>query len=286
MRTVADALREAEQTLTGAGIEGARFEATLLLGHVMGHSRAQLIAALSDPLSEEQVEKFAELTARRAQREPLQYLRGYAPFLDFELEVGPGVLIPRPETEGLVARAIELWDPAVGSWAVDVGTGSGAIAIALARAHPEGRVLGIDCSTEALQMASRNAERLGVKSRVPLVQGDYLRALDLAPDDIGIIVANPPYIAHNDEVDPEVRHHEPREAWSPGPTGLEGYQRIIPEAAALLRPGRCLVFEIGHGQEDIISGIFDACGGWETPTADPDYRGMPRVLWAQKAQGS
>jgi release factor glutamine methyltransferase len=281
--TVADALRNAEQRLTEAGIEGGRFEATLLLGHVLGHSRAQLIAALSDPLTGEQVDRFAELTERRAQREPLQYLRGYAPFLDFDLEVGPGVLIPRPETEGLVQRAIELWDPAVGSWAVDVGTGSGAIAIALARAHPKGRVLGIDCSTEALQMAARNADRLGVKSRVPLVKGDYLRALDLPPDDIGIIVANPPYIAHDDEVDPEVRHHEPVESWSPGPTGLEGYERIIPEAAALLRPGRCLVVEIGHGQEDIIGGIFDACGGWETPTADPDYRGMPRVLWAEKA---
>jgi len=284
--TVAVALHDAQQRLEEAGIEGARFEATLLLGHVLGHSRAQLIAALSDPLTEEQMAQFGELTERRAQREPLQYLRGRAPFLDFEVEVQPGVLIPRPETEGLVARALQLWDPAHGRWAVDVGTGSGAIAIALARAQPEGWVLAVDCSPTALNAAAANADTLGVRRRVALVRGNFLRALDLAPADIGVIVSNPPYVADNDEVDAEVRHHEPREAWAAGPTGLEAYERIIPEAADLLRPGRNLVLELGHGQEEAVRALFHKGGGWDEPTVDLDFQGISRVLAVRRTKGS
>lgn len=283
---VGGALREAEIRLAQAGIEGARLEATLLLGHVLGHSRAQIIAALSDRLSQDQLGRYTELVERRAQREPLQYLRGRSPFLDFELEVGPGVLIPRPETESLVERALELWDPAEGRWAVDVGTGSGAIAIALARARPDGLVMAVDRSVTALDTAAANADRLGVRNRVALVRGDFLRALDLSPDDIGIIVSNPPYVAADDPVDDEVRHHEPHAAWCAGPTGLEAYQRIIPEAAALLRPGRWLVLELGAGQENTVRGFLDRAGGWHEPTVDADYRGIPRVLATQRTGSS
>lgn len=283
---VGGALREAELRLAQAGIEGARLEATLLLGHLLGHTRAQIIAALSDPLSRHQLDGYHELVARRAQREPLQYLRGRAPFLDFELDVGPGVLIPRPETEGLVERALELWDPAQGAWAVDVGTGSGAIAIALARARPAGRVMAVDQSTTALNTAAGNADRLGVRRRLALVRGNFLRALELAPDDVGIIVSNPPYVADGDEVDPEVRHHEPRAAWAAGPTGLEAYQRIIPEAAALLRPGRALVLEIGYGQEAAVRHLLAECGGWDEPAVDADHQEIPRVVAARRARHS
>lgn len=286
---VGGALREAEQRLTQAGISGARFEATLLLGHVLGHSRAQLLAALSDLLTEAQLERFTRLTERRACREPLQYLRGRAPFMDFELEVGPGVLIPRPETELVVERALELWDPANGAhgaWAVDVGCGSGAIAIGLARAQPGGHVLAVDQSTIALDTTVHNAERLGVRGRIALVRGDFLRALDLSPDDIGIIVSNPPYVAADDEVEEEVRLHEPHPAWAAGPTGLEAYQRIIPEAAALLRPGRPLVLELGYGQADSVRRLLEDCGGWDEPEIDPDYQGIARVLAVRRARDS
>lgn len=281
---VGGALRQAEMRLAQAGIHGARFEATLLLGHVLDHSRAQLLAALSDPLSQEQLDRYTDIVERRAAREPMQYLRGRAPFMDFELEVGPGVLIPRPETEGLVGRALELWDPAEGQWAVDVGTGSGAIAIALARAQPDGRVMAIDQSTPALDTAARNADRLGVRERLALVRGDFLRALELGPDDIGIIVANPPYVADNDEVDPEVRHHEPHAAWAAGPTGLEAYERIIPEAAALLHPGRALALELGCGQLDAVRRLLSECGGWDEPATDSDYQGITRLLSARRAR--
>lgn len=281
--TVASALRTAERLLSAAGIDGARLEATLLLGHVLGHSRAQLLAALSDPLGVESGSRFDELLARRAKREPLQYLRGRAPFLDFELEVRPGVLIPRPETEGLVERALDLWDPNHGSWAVDVGTGSGAIAIGLAIGQQEGRILAVDKSPVALDLAARNAARLDLRHRVAFVRGDFLRALDLSPDDIGIIVSNPPYVADGDEVDPEVRDHEPRDAWNSGPTGLEAYERIIPEASALLRRGRWLLLEIGYGQEQSVAALFEAVA-WEATEVRPDFRGIPRVVAARKAR--
>ena len=214
--TVAAALRRAEERLEAARIHGARIEASLLLGHLLGHTRAQLIASLSDPLSRHQLAELDALVDRRVAREPLQYIRGFAPFLDFELEVHPGVFIPRPETEGLVERALERWDPDNGAWAVDVGVGSGAISIALARGRPSGRVLAVDRSTTALSAALGNAERLDVRRRIAFVRGDFLRALDLAPEDIGVIVSNPPYAAAEDEVDPEVREREPPAAWTPG----------------------------------------------------------------------
>ena len=284
--TVAAALRGAEERLEAAEIQGARIEATLLLGHVLGHSRAQLIASLSDTLTGEQLGDFEGLIERRLAHEPLQYIRGLAPFLDFELEVHPGVFIPRPETEGLVERALELWDPTNGGWAVDVGVGSGAISIALARGRPEGRVLAVDQSTTALDAALANAERLGIRSRIAFVRGNFLRALDLGPDDIGIIVANPPYAADDDEVDAEVREHEPRQAWNSGATGLEAYERIIPEAATLLRPGRFLVLELGYGQEEAVCGLLEADGRWNTPHVELDYRNIPRVLSAERARDS
>ncbi len=283
--TVGGALRDAEQSLEAAGIAGARLEATLLLRHILGHSRAQLLAALSDPVTADQLGRFRQLTDRRASREPLQYLRGRAPFLDFELEVHPGVFIPRPETEGLVERALELWNPTDG-WAVDVGTGSGAIAIGLARGRPGGRVLAVDQSPTALNAAAHNADRLGVRNYIAFVRGNFLRALDLSPDDIGIIVSNPPYAADDDEVDPEVRHHEPRQAWASGPTGLEAYERLIPEAAALLRPGCSLVLELGYGQEASVRNLIQESGGWEEPQVEPDYQDIPRVLAVARARDS
>jgi release factor glutamine methyltransferase len=282
--TVGAALRAVERRLEAAGIEGARFESTLLLGHVLGFSRAQLIAALADPLSADQARALTDLTDRRAAREPLQYLRGLAPFLDFELEVGPGVFIPRPETEQLVERALALWDPAAGRWAIDVGTGSGAIAIALARAMPEGRVLAIDRNAIALATARRNAGRLGVAERVAFVRTDLLAAL--RPSAIGIIVSNPPYVVAGDAVDPEVRNHEPHEAWAAGPTGLEAYERIIPAAAALLPAGRWLVLELGYGQQGAVGDLLANCRGWNEPTIDPDFQGIPRVLAARRAPDS
>jgi len=282
--TVGQALRAAEQQLDAAGISGARIEASMLLGHVLGFSRAELLAGLSDPLSDEQQRHFHGLVERRAAREPLQYIRGIAPFLDFELGVHPGVFIPRPETEQLVEVARGLWNPEDGHWAVDVGTGSGAIAIGLAKGQAKGHILAIDRSTVALDAAAANAETLGVRARIAFMRGNLLRSLELAPDDIGMIVSNPPYAAYSDEVDPEVRYHEPAESWSAGPTGLEIYERLIPQAAALLSPGRPLVLELGYGQETPVTSLLADDGRWEPPHVEIDFNDIPRVLAVRRAR--
>lgn len=257
----------------------------MLLGHVLGFSRAELLAGLSDPLNNDQQRHFHGLVERRAEREPLQYIRGIAPFLDFDLGVHPGVFIPRPETEQLVERALELWNPDTGHWAVDIGTGSGAIAIGMARGQPKGHILAIDQSTVALDAAAANADTLDVRARIAFMRGDLLHAMELAPEDIGIIVCNPPYIAYSDEVDPELRDHEPSEAWVAGPTGLEIYERLIPEAAALLRPGCWLVLELGFGQQESVTALLDADGRWDTPCVDVDFNDIPRVLAVRRARG-
>ncbi len=281
--TVGAALQAAADQLEAAEISGARIEASILLGHVLGFSRAELLASLSDPLTEEQQHHFHRLVERRATREPLQYIRGLAPFLDVELGVHPGVFIPRPETEQLVEKALELWTPDDGHWAVDVGTGSGAIAIGLAMGQPKGHILAIDRSTVALDAASHNAETLDVRGRIAFMRGDLLRTMEIAPDDIGIIVSNPPYAADDDEVDPEVRYHEPSDSWAAGPTGLEIYERLIPEAAKLLRPGRALVLELGYGQEESVRALIEADRRWESPTVEPDFNDIPRVLTVRRA---
>ncbi len=284
--TVGAALKAAAAQLETAEISGARMEASILLGHVLGFSRAALLANLSDALTEEQQHHFHRLVERRATREPLQYIRGLAPFLDIELGVHPGVFIPRPETEQVVERALELWTPDDGHWAVDVGTGSGAIAIGLAMGQPKGHILAIDESTVALDAASHNADTLDVRGRIAFMRGDLLRSMELAPDDIGIIVSNPPYAAYSDEVDPEVRYHEPSEAWAAGPTGLEIYDRLIPEAAALLRPGRRLVLELGYGQDNPVAELLANDGRWDEPRIDPDFNDIPRVLTVRRARDS
>ena len=281
--TVGAALQAAADQLETADVSGARIEASMLLGHVLGFSRAKLLASLSDPLTEEQQHHFHRLVERRATREPLQYIRGLAPFLDFELGVHPGVFIPRPETEQVVEKALELWHPDDGHWAVDVGTGSGAIAICLALGQPKGHILAIDRSTVALDAASHNADTLEVRARIAFMRGDLLRSMELAPDDIGIIVSNPPYAAYSDEVDPEVRYHEPSEAWAAGATGLEIYERLIPQTAVVLRPGRWLVLELGHGQDGLVSDLLSADGRWGDPRIDADFNNIPRVLAVARA---
>lgn len=285
---VADALRWGQEELDHAGIPGSRLEATLLLGHVLGLDRAQILARLAEAVGPEAAGRYRELIRRRSRREPLQYLRGKARFLDFEVRVEPGVLVPRPETELVVEAALRAWDAAGSSrWAVDVGTGSGAIALALARARPRARICAIERSATALRVARRNVQEQGLAERVLLVQGDLLAPLG-ADDDPGptrrtqaveLVVSNPPYAAIDDPVDPEVRRHEPPEAWAAGPSGAEVYVRLIPQAARLLPPGRALVLELGYGRETEVRKLL-AEGPWEEPLIEADHQGIPRALTA------
>jgi len=288
---VVDAVRWGEERLRHAGIRGARLQATLLVGQALGMDRARVLANLREPVPATGDDRVRELIERRVGHEPLQYLRGRAPFLDFEVEVEPGVFIPRPETELGVERALELWDPCTGIWAVDVGAGSGIIAIALARARPHGRVCAIDRSPEALSVARRNAHRLGVAHRILFVRGDLLEplgtgALGAARRAVGIVVSNPPYAPEDSpDVHREVREHEPREAWAAGPTGLEVYRRLIPQAADLLLPGRPLVLELGWEQERAVPDLAAVDGRWRHTEIRPDFQGIPRILTMRRSAG-
>jgi release factor glutamine methyltransferase len=221
---------------------------------------------------------------RRASK-PLQYLVGRADFLDFSVRVGPGVFIPRPETEQLVEAALAAW-PAEAGRAIDICSGSGAIAIGLARARPRSRVLAIELSPPALASAARSAVDNGVGARVDLINADLLSAVSRASawrSTIGCIVCNPPYAATGEVAQPEVRDHEPELAWLAGSRGTEIYEAVIPQAAECLLPGRALLLELGYGQAEAVERLFRADGRWGELRVDDDFQGIPRVLTAERA---
>jgi release factor glutamine methyltransferase len=256
-------------------------QATALLAHALGLDRAQLLARLRDPLATADVATFEHLVDRRTAHEPLQYIVGRAHFLDFAVHVEPGVFIPRPETEQLVETALAAWDP-THELAIDLCCGSGAIAVALARARPSARVVAIDRAPRPRQATRRNAQDLGTADRITVVGSDLLAAFRGAPEALGVIVCNPPYAASGEVVQPEVRDYEPSLAWESGPVGTEIYARVIPEAARLLVAGRPLLFELGFGQADAITALLAADGHWERVVIDNDFQDIPRVLTAYR----
>lgn len=274
--TVAAALSAAEQRLRVAAIPGARHEAVALLGHVLNRSRAALLADQRGALAQEDQRTFDALVRQRAANRPLQYLLGRAEFLDFQVRVGPGVFIPRPETEQLVLESLAAW-PRQNRRAVDLCTGNGAIAIALARARPDARILAIDISATALEWARTSASDLGVGDRIDFVRGDLLSGIATLAA-AGVLVCNPPYAALDDVVQPEVRDHEPQLAWAGGPAGTEVFERLIPQAADLLASDCPMLLELGYDQARSVSEMLVADGRWSAARTTPDFQGIPRVL--------
>ena len=282
-RTIDATLRDAARRLEAAGVDAPRIQATALLGHALQIDRAPLLASLSDMVDAETANAFDALIELRCARCPLQYLIGRASFLDFEVRVGPGVFIPRPETEQLAEKALRLWAPAHPR-VIDVGTGSGVIAIALARADRRCRVLALDLSPTALAAAAANAIDNGVEHQITFVRSDLLSAIRLRPScvDIGLLVSNPPYVRPDDVVQPEVRDHEPVAAWAAGPLGTEIYARLIPQAAERL-DSRCpMLLELGCGQAEAISDLLQSDGRWLGSQVDPDFQSIPRVLCVRR----
>lgn len=285
--TVGEALRWAGDTLACAEIEATHFQATVLLAHALGVDRAAILARVGEPLRGVARRRFCSLVERRRQHEPLQYLTGRADFLDFEVAVRPGVFIPRPETELVVERALEAWSGRH-RFAIDLCTGSGIIAIALARARPDAQVIAIDISPIALETAWFNADQLGVADRIQFIQGDLLEPLEPTAGErieIGVLVCNPPYVAQGSVTQPEVLNHEPTLAWIAGTTGLEIYQQLIPQAAALLVPGCSLVLELGYDQDRTVPDILCADCRWGAVSLKEDLAGIPRVLVSQRKTG-
>jgi release factor glutamine methyltransferase len=254
-----------------------RRDAELILAHVLGCDQTALLTHPERMLSANEAERFETLLMRRLASEPVQYLTGTQEFFGLLLEVSPDVLIPRPETEHLVEAVLERFDREANPRIVDVGTGSGAIAVAIAHALPRSRVTAVDFSPEALEVARRNAERHGVIDRISFLQSDLLAAAEHAEFDV--VVSNPPYVADGEVLEPQVAHYEPHSALYAGPTGLEVYERLIPQASAVLKPRGWLMMEIGYGQLAALEALL---GDWREVSFVQDLQEIARVVQAQK----
>jgi release factor glutamine methyltransferase len=273
--TVREALLSATAKLHS--LATARRDAELLLMRVVGRDRAWMMTHADAELTTEQISRFEKWVARRARQEPVQYIVGETEFYGLTLRVTSAVLIPRPETEHLVEAVLARVGRDAAVRICDVGTGSGAIAVALAHALPLARVMAVDLSAAALDVARENAERHGVAERVRLVESDLLHAV--RGERFDVVVSNPPYVADGEVLEAQVREYEPREALFAGPTGMEIYPRLIPEAWEVLAPGGWLLMEIGHGQREALAELLM---GWDGVEFVADLQGIPRVAIAQR----
>jgi release factor glutamine methyltransferase len=280
VRTLGEVLRLSVAHLERHGSPTARLDAELVIGHALGLGRVELYTGFERPLSEDELAACRELIARRAKREPVAYILGRWGFRGLDLEVDRRVLVPRPETELVVDRCLALLEGVAGPDVVDVGTGSGAIALALASEVPEARVFGCDVSGEALEVARSNGARLGID--VDWAVCDLLSGIDGRRFDL--VVSNPPYVAEGEveSLEPEVRDWEPRQATVAGETGLEVIERLVAAAPPALQPGGALVLEVGAGQAGAVAGRLESAGFAEVGR-DPDHAGIERIVWGRAA---
>lgn len=280
---VAAAVAQGRATLAGAGVGLPELEAQLLLAHASGLGRAQLFARSGEPLAGAALRRYEELLGARARRVPFAYLTGAREFWSLDLAVTPAVLIPRPETETLVEAALAR----VGSGVklLDVGTGSGAVVIALAREVGAGSWWATDCSAAALRVARANAEAHGCAGRVSFACGDLFAPLAGHEGSFDCVVSNPPYIPTGDlaGLQPEVREHEPRLALDGGPDGLGVISRLLEEAPRFLRPGGWLLLEVGAGQAGAVRGRALAGGAYDAAAVHRDLAGIERVVALQRS---
>lgn len=286
--TIREAFAQTSSALSAVGIGESEPEAIWLLGHVLGCSPTRLRLRFDEEISQEALAKLKDLIDQRRRRIPLQHLLGTAPFLDFELAVTADVLIPRPETETLALAAIEIFksrkDLGKPFRALDIGTGSGCLAISIAAAFPEAEVTAGDKSEAALRVAHRNAQACGA-SRIRFVQMDLLAARDSDFSDLDLIVSNPPYIPTGDiaGLQIEVRDHDPRLALDGGEDGLDFYRKLSEIAQAWLRPGASMLMEFGDGQAASLVGLFSGAG-WNDISVEKDLSGRDRVLIVRSPQ--
>ncbi len=274
----------ARQRLREAGIplDEADLDARLLAEHVLGWDAVRFFTSADGPEPGEFADTYEPLLARRAAREPLAYITGRQAFWDLAFEVSPAVLIPRPESELIVEVALERFPSPAGALTIaDACTGSGCLAVALARERPAARVIGTDISDIALAIARRNTARHGVADRVELLRGDLL---DPIADPVDLIVCNPPYIAEGDRpgLQPEVRDHEPAIALFGGGDGVQVISRLVEQAPQRLTHGGVLVFEFGFGQADRVTELISRRPGLTMIGLRPDLQGIPRTAIAKR----
>jgi len=271
--SIRDLVHGAAERLKAAGVDSARLDARILLAHAMGVGHEELIAATHEP-SAEQAALFDYFVVRRAAREPIAYIRGKREFWSLDFKVGPGVLVPRPETETLIEVALDLVpDRNAGFSLADLGAGSGALLIAALKEFPQAQGIGFERSPEALVYAYANLARHDLTGRAEIIAADWHDAVGA----FDLILSNPPYIPTADiqTLDPEVRSHEPLTALDGGADGLNAYRGLAALLPALLKPGGWALLELGQGQAADVEPLFQRL---EVVRVAPDLAGIPRVL--------
>jgi release factor glutamine methyltransferase len=286
--TILEVIQRSTEFLTKKGVSSPRLQVELLISHVLKMPRMQIYLSFERPLSEADVATLRDMVQRRGNREPLQYIIGNVQFCAWELMVTPAVLIPRPETEILAEKgwkflATVTEQPAT---ALDFGTGSGCLAIALASKNPSAEVHALDASAEALDVARQNAAKHNVN--IQFHHGNGFKALEhadkavRAPVRFDLIISNPPYIAppEIETLEPEVRDHEPRRALDGGPDGLDFYRLLAAESKNWLKPNGRILLEFGDGQAAAIEKIFQS-QHFVVESIECDYSQRPRILSAR-----
>lgn len=263
------ALREAAARLTAVS-DTPRLDAELLMARALGVERQ---AVLLDPARYDVPADFGTLVARRMAREPIAYILGYRDFWTIRIGVGPGALIPRPDSETLIEAALDHFGAAGPRCVLDLGTGPGTLLFAALSEWPGARGLGVDASDVALGYARDNAVALGLVDRVELIQGNWAGQVEGRFD---LILCNPPYIADSEELMPDVADHEPAGALFAGADGLADYRRVIPDLPRILAPGGAAILEIGHRQRILVTELAEAAG--LAVECRPDLGGRDRAL--------
>ncbi|WP_461211506.1 peptide chain release factor N(5)-glutamine methyltransferase [Desulfocurvus sp. DL9XJH121] len=287
--TLGELLAQCDDLLRGAGVDSPRLSARLLAGHVLGLDQVRLVVDAGRVLEDGEVAAVRALAERRARGESVAYILGNKEFYGLDFRVTPDVLVPRPETEHLVERALERLDAGSAVRFADLGTGSGCLAVTLATVFPQGLGLALDVSAAALAVARGNALRHGVAGRLCFVRGD-MGAAFARPGALDLVVSNPPYVSEAEyaELGFEVADFEPRGALVPAmpdgapSDGLECYRALAPVAADALRPGGLLLLEIGCTQGTDVSEALRATGAFGEPEVLPDLAGLDRVVLARR----
>jgi release factor glutamine methyltransferase len=270
--------------LAQKGCESPRIDAEVLLAHALGCKRIDLYGLRHAEAADDDVRKrYRELIRRRVEGCPVAYLVGRKEFFSLEFDVGPAVLIPRPDSEVLVMECLALAKPLGAPRILDIGTGSGNLPIAIAKHHPGAKVTAVDISPDALAVARRNAERHGVANRITFLQGDLFAPVPPGQT-FDFILSNPPYIAEPDlpNLPPGVRDYEPRMALAAGPDGFAIFDRLIAGAADFLPPGAWLIIEIGAPQEAHARAKITANPAYALSPTIRDFSGHPRVVRAKR----
>ena len=274
-----DALSAAIARLTAAQVGSPRMNAEVLLMFALGEDRAYLYAHANEEIGDQEFTRYDDALAQRAQGIPSQYITGHQEFWGMDFLVTPAVLIPRPETEHLIETALPLARALANPKIVDVGTGSGCIALVLAKELPSAEIDAVDISAEALEIARANAARHQLEGRVRFRHADLLAGFP--PGSFDLVLSNPPYVGESeeDQVQLEVRKFEPRNAVFAGNTGVEVIQRLVPQAKHALKSGGHLVMEISGS---IVDAVRPLLAGWDDLDIIPDLQSIPRIVSAKR----